>query len=124
MEKQKYACPSATNSEGASLFGIVGNDGKVKFLPHIVSLDAELIAAANNHTNPESKFRYTQTCAEGGCRQWTGEKCGVIDKVRDLGIQQLDEKMQHCPIINDCRWYAQDGPNACRICPLVVADMI
>jgi hypothetical protein len=124
MEKQKYACPSATNSEGALLFGIVGNDGLVKFLPHLVTVDAELMAAANNKTNPEAKFRYTQTCAEGGCRQWTGHQCGVIDKVLDLQSEVLNGKTQKCPIINDCRWYAQEGSRACKVCPLVVADMI
>ncbi|HLO44521.1 MAG TPA: hypothetical protein VK175_09320 [Leadbetterella sp.] len=124
MEKQKYACPSATNSEGASLFGIVGNDGLVKFLPHVVPLDAELISAANSHSNPEAKFRYTQTCAEGGCRQWTGHKCGVIDKVLGMETEHLNGKIQNCPILNDCRWYAQDGTKACKVCPLVVADMI
>lgn len=124
MEKQKYACPSATNSEGASLFGIVGNDGLVKFLPHVVPLDAGLISAGRNHNNPEARFRYTQTCAEGGCRQWTGEKCGVVDKVLRLESEALNSKVQNCPIMNDCRWYAQDGTKACKVCPLIVADMI
>lgn len=124
MEKQKYACPSATNSEGASLFGIVGNDGFVRFLPHVVPLDAELIKAGSNRGNPEARFRYTNTCAESGCRQWTGEKCGVVDKVLTLESQVQEVKAQNCPIMNDCRWYAQDGTRACKVCPLVIADMI
>ena len=124
MSRPKYACPSATNSEGASLFGIVGTDGLVKFLPHTVALNADLIAAGNNQGHPEAKFRYTQTCAEGGCRQWTGEKCGVTDRAFSLKPDQLIGKVEHCPIINDCRWYAQEGTKACEICPLIVADMI
>lgn len=124
MKKQKYACPSATNSEGASLFGIVGNDGVVKFLPHTVALDEELLSLGNSHSNPEAKFRYTQTCAEKGCKQWTGEKCGVIDKVFGMKLEAIGHQGLKCPIMNDCRWYAQEGPKACGVCPLVVADLI
>lgn len=124
MPKVKKSCPSATNSKGASLFGIVNAEGRVAFLPQTVPLTDDLIEAANNKGKPESKFRYTTKCVEKGCNQWTGNSCGVITHLKALEFSIIQSKINQCPIRQTCRWFFQEGESACKICPNIVADFL
>lgn len=124
MKKQHLACPSATNSSGASLFGVVNAKGVVTFLPQKVELTEELITLGNQNGPAESQFRYTSRCAESGCNQWTGTACGVIKKLKELDLSEFEQKVQRCPIKGECRWFHQEGLSACKICPLFVADFL
>ncbi len=124
MKKQQLACPSATNSSGASLFGVVNVHGVVSFLPEKVELTEELIELGNQSGSAESKFRYTSKCVESGCNQWTGSACGVIHQLKDLDLSEMEQKVQRCPIKQECRWFFQEGISACKICPLFVADFL
>lgn len=63
---------------------------------------------------------------EDRCEQWTGSRCGVIDmaiETQDAGIAPtLDRPLPRCSIRPRCRWFAQAGPRACAVCPLVITD--
>ncbi len=122
MKKHGLSCPSATNSSGASLFGIVNAEGRISFLPSTVELTPELIELAAEKDRPEAHFRYTSPCAESGCRQWTGSACSVIQRLREAELPDSLQAPQHCPIRTTCRWFAQEGKKACEICPVFTAD--
>src|SRR4051794_19922623 len=123
-------CPSSRCKEGAILLGIVLADGKVAFVKDRVVVDGPFVqnATAEGSRAPESRFRFGSPCAKGGCRQWTGSRCGVIDSVlEEARVQnyqrQSDTPLPECSIRNDCRWFDQTGADACAVCDLVVTEM-
>ncbi|GAA2788282.1 hypothetical protein GCM10010441_11670 [Kitasatospora paracochleata] len=119
-------CPSAPCAPGAGLLGVVSEPGRLAYLPVTVLVDrtfAERAATARL----EGHYRFTGPCAEGGCAQWTGEACGVIDRALDAPasgaecevrpVGALERPFPDCGIRGDCRWFAQRGAAACGVCP-------
>lgn len=119
------SCPSARAEPGALLIGIVGPDGMVQTVPTRLEIDARFIEKASAVGPPEARFRFGGRCVEGQCRQWTGNSCGVIERVL-TGMVEQDTKpvdtLPRCAIRGTCRWYAQRQETACRACVYVVTD--
>jgi hypothetical protein len=119
-------CPSARCEPGAILLGIVGADGVVGYVRPQIDVDEEFVATAHQGRSPEKRFRFASRCVEAKCMQWTGSRCGVIDKVLDR--QERGElpaaELPACTIRQECRWYAQSGSRACTVCPFVVTDTL
>ena len=108
------------------LLGIVGSNGIVGYVQPAVPVDREFVEEARRRGEPERRFRFAQPCLEGGCKQWTGSRCGVIDRVLDAkpGSDDvaLTAGLPECSIRPNCRWFAQVGASACAVCPLVITD--
>ena len=120
------ACPSAPCAPGTTLLGVVGADGRLQRLRTPMEVDADFVAAAQHGGAPEARMRFAGRCETSGCRQWTGTRCGVIERVLDrlseLGDPQAVDALPPCPIRATCRWFDQRGEPACRACSLVVTD--
>lgn len=130
-------CPSAPCQEGAILLGIVMPDGRVAYASNRPHVDADFVAAAtgDGQRTPERRFRFSSPCMAGGCRQWTGQRCGVIDRVLEaaaapeaparIDVDARDTaagELPACGIRDECRWFHQAGPEACAVCDLVITD--
>ena len=125
---EKILCPSGTCQEGAILIGIVMRDGRVAFSPEQITIDREFVEIAQAGRAPEKRFRFGNTCVKSGCRQWSDERCGVIDSLvaeppnTRLQNDEFDQLLPECSIRSQCRWFVQLGAKACEICPEVVTD--
>lgn len=75
-----FLCPSVRCEEGAILLGIVGKDGVVGYVSPLITIDGDFVRQAHKGCAPERRFRFSQPCIESGCQQWTGSRCGVIDR--------------------------------------------
>ncbi|WP_058043742.1 hypothetical protein [Streptomyces roseifaciens] len=124
-------CPSSTCHEGAVLIAVLGEDGRLGYLRPAMRVDEQFIEACAGHGDPESRFRFADTCAQGDCEHWSGRHCSLIGRLADArpeaapgpGDSDSDsdsETLPRCGIRAACRWFAQDGPRACGVCPLVV----
>jgi hypothetical protein len=81
MIEDAVLCPSSRCEEGATLLGVVQSDGRVGFASRRYEVTQEFVQIARAGRAPEKRFRFASTCAMKGCRQWTGERCGVIDTI-------------------------------------------
>jgi len=107
--------------------------GRLAYPPDPVVVDRALADRLRASGRPESRYRFTGPCTEGGCAQWTGWRCGAVDHVLDArpdpgrGPRHPETPAGGprpvCGIRADCRWYAQRGAAACRGCPTVFADV-
>ncbi|MCE3075117.1 hypothetical protein [Chryseobacterium gwangjuense] len=116
----KKMCPSYVGKVGAQLFGVVNKDGKVQFITPL-TVTEEFI---QQNDNLEQRFRFTGKCVEKGCAQWDNEesKCSLSKKVQNLETIKNTE-LSFCPIRSQCRWFSQDGKNACFSCNEVTRNM-
>ncbi len=119
-------CPSSTCTPGNSLIGIRGPDGRIKALRTPLPVTAEFAQEAARSGPPEARMRFASACQTSGCSQWTGTRCGVIDRVLhhlEAVPEVLRTDLQPCAIRATCRWFDQSGATACHGCDLVVTDL-
>lgn len=122
-------CPSSRCEEGATLLGVVQSDGRVGFASTRYEVTQEFVQIARAGRAPEKRFRFASTCAMKGCRQWTGERCGVIDTIMSDRASRADAAerdaapLPECSIRPQCRWFRQSGRAACAACPEVITDL-
>jgi hypothetical protein len=126
VTKRGRTCPSGRCEEGAVLLGIVGSNGVVGYVQPALPISDEFVEEARQRGEPERRFRFAQPCLEGGCTQWTENRCGVIDRVLSAkdasGDTTVTAGLPECSIRPSCRWFAQAGARACAVCPLVITD--
>ncbi len=119
-------CPSARCEDGAILLGIVGSDGRIAYVTPQVRIDASFVDKAHRGRLPERRFRFSSACIEDQCRHWTGVRCQVIDHalmVADEVVPAENQTAPKCSIRPDCRWFSQEGPEACQVCPFVITGV-
>jgi hypothetical protein len=107
------------------LLGIVGADGRVGYLTPTTTIDDDFVAVASHAGPPGQRFRFASPCVEAGCAQWTGSRCAVIDAaiaVDDREQSHTDAALPRCAIRPTCRWFAQSGSDACKVCPFVITE--
>lgn len=120
MDSSPKLCPSAPLYEGSKLLGIVNEAGEVNLLTEPLPLtQAFTDSATQSEVLPEARFRFVNKCVKSGCGHWDGHSCGVIQHTLRHNADRLQDTLPECGIRPQCRWYAQEGENACRICPLV-----
>lgn len=118
-------CPAHLCKPGSKLLGVRQNDGTTIILPNTLPIDDAFIEKVKQHPiTPERRFRFTNKCIEGGCEQWNGKGCNVADKVvQYLEIIEESVNLPYCSIRTSCRWHAQKGDNACKICPYILTEI-
>jgi hypothetical protein len=117
-----HTCPSSTGTAGNLLIGIVRPDGTVAPVRPALEVDAEFVERAGAAGRaPEERMRFAGPCAGSGCRQWLDERCGLVERLTsDASTDSPTGDPLPCPIRPTCRWWAQRGPAACRVCPTIV----
>lgn len=118
-------CPSAPCEEGALMIGRVGHSGRVIPIVPAIPITSAFVQEAGKHRAPEKRYRFSQPCREKKCNQWDGEKCLVPEQSAErlssitnlIGSSEIP-----CAIRPECRWYAQRGNHACRICSFVTTQ--
>jgi hypothetical protein len=116
------SCPSRACEPGVRLLGVMRPSGHLAYLQTAVLVDEAFVARARAEGSPERRFRFTGRCLEDACPQWTGDRCAVADEVVSSIPVAGPSRLPACPIRRTCRWFAQSGAAACRVCDQVVAD--
>jgi hypothetical protein len=122
-DTSKKMCPSYIGKVGAQLFGVVGKDGKVQFITPL-AVTEDFLKQNQGKNSLEQRFRFTGKCVEKGCTQWDKEesKCSLSRKVQNLDFHK-EKGLVFCPIRSQCRWFSQDGKEACFSCNEVTRNM-
>jgi hypothetical protein len=120
----RILCPSARCNKDAILLGVIQEDGHVQFIEKRTSIDNEFVKISKEGRAPERRFRFSDTCVEKKCAQWTGSQCGIIHEIIDaIGSDIHSNELPSCSIRSECRWFRQCGTSACHVCPYVITDL-
>lgn len=118
------ACPSANPEwDDAQLLGVVLGTAQAPetWFTGVRPVDPAMLAAAAP-ARPAEVFRFTARCREGACAQFAGGRCRVGAAVVDHLPPAEAQALPRCGIRADCRWWHEQGADACRRCPTVVTD--
>lgn len=120
--RRELLCPSAPPAKHSIVLGVVRPDGSVAYLRDRLPVDPALLTPTPDGRAPEQRLRFASPCQSAGCRQWVDGRCSVPERFSSVVAQEGHERRElpRCSIRADCRWFHQEGPSACRICPLVV----
>lgn len=117
---RRLLCPSADCAEGAILLGVVASDGRVAYLTPELRIDQDFVETASAGRRPDARFRFAAPCAQGLCGHWTGNRCGLVEEVVSSESAPRGAVLPRCSIRPRCRWFAEQGSEACRRCSLVI----
>jgi hypothetical protein len=124
-QKKLKSCPSSVAAEGSVLLGVFNKNGSLGYISNKTEVTGNLYEQVKKTKDPEKHFRFSNTCVESGCRQWSSGKCGVINNILHANEDlNLEAQLPNCSIRTSCRWYFQEGAQACTFCPYIVTNML
>ena len=117
-------CPSAQpEMTGVVAVGIVGGtpeEPRVRPLEHPMPVSPELLALTEP-VSPTEVFRFAAPCLCAGCGHFADSTCRFAAKVARM-LPRVSEGLPECDIRPRCRWFVQEGGEACLRCPQIVTD--
>jgi hypothetical protein len=116
------SCPSAQpDMEGARVFGVIGGTPeapRVAYLTGGATVDPTTLSTLGSIKATEV-FRFAARCEENRCVHYADHRCALARRI----VEQLDpvvDALPPCLVRTTCRWFAEQGGEACRRCPQVV----
>jgi hypothetical protein len=118
-------CPSATSiGPGARVFGVLTGsteDGfRVGYLTEALAATPELLAAVAP-AKPTEVFRAASPCAERACKHFDGANCRLARRIATM-LDPVVGALPRCGFRPFCRWFRQEGREACLRCPQVATE--
>jgi len=118
-------CPSAQPGlAGSMIIGVVEAHPKASRVSHLarpVTLSGQNLAALNDDPGATARFRFGAPCQEMACTNWTGSKCRVAQQLVRI-LPARGQALPRCSLRRVCRWFEQEGAEACMRCSQVVTD--
>jgi hypothetical protein len=103
----------------AEVFGVLTGSAaegfRVGYLTEALPATPELLAAAAP-AKPTEVFRAAATCMEWACKHWDGANCQLATRITAM-LDPVVSALPHCAIRARCRWFRQEGRDACLRCP-------
>jgi|RhiMethySRZTD1v2_1073278.scaffolds.fasta_scaffold256219_2 hypothetical protein len=117
-------CPSAQpGMKDPRLIGVVTHDEgepRIAYLNEQVPITEELLVQIGP-AQPSQVFRIAAHCEEKRCTHFNGQRCKLATRIVEV-LPAVVDALPHCLIRSSCRWYAQEGKEACFRCPQVVTE--
>jgi hypothetical protein len=107
--------------EDARVFGIIGGTPEAPRVAYL-KVDAvvePMVFQTLGPIKPTEVFRFAARCEERRCVHYDGHRCALARRI----VEQLDpvvDVLPPCLVRTTCRWFAEEGAEACRRCPQVV----
>ena len=117
MTAGRADCPSSGLTPSARLLGVVGDDGRVRYLGTPAEVPEALRARLAADEDTPRRLRFTAPCATSGCAQWQDGGCSIA-----RAVSAAPGPLPACGIRERCRWFGQEGPAACASCAWVRTD--
>jgi hypothetical protein len=120
----RQLCPSAQPDwDGSVTIGVIGGTAQEPRVTHFAKSRAVTVPllqlAAPVH--PTEVFRFAAPCLCEGCVHFGRDRCRLVERMVEL-LPPVAETPPPCPIRHDCRWWGQEGVQACLRCPQVVTS--
>lgn len=122
-ERKETLCPSVPHDWiGARVFAVVGGsvqEPEVSYLDEPMPVTQEIVDMTAP-VAPDEVFRMAGVCATGGCVHYASDtdRCTLAHRTVSMAPSVV-HMLPRCAIRRDCRWWAEQGAEACRRCPQV-----
>lgn len=114
-------CPSAQpGTKKSRVYGVMTGPAqarRVGYLTQTVEPTPQLLALSGA-AKPTELFRIAAPCAGSACQHFNGS-CTLVKRIV-AALPPVVNALPDCKIRSTCRWFAQEGGDACVRCPQVV----
>ncbi|CCE01689.1 hypothetical protein [Bradyrhizobium sp. STM 3809] len=124
LEFRPLDCPSAqAGARDARVYGVLTGSPAARRVGYLTETQpvSEKILALSGPARPTEVFRIAGTCEMSGCKHFKGNACTLAQRIVD-GLAPVVNSLPPCQIRPTCRWFHQEGRNACTRCPQVITD--
>ncbi len=122
--RKQIDCPSAqASADGARIYGMMTGAPearRVGYLTEVQPISEKLLGLAGS-AKPTQLFRIAAPCANGGCKHFKNSACTLAQRIVE-GLPAVVNALPACQIRSTCRWFRQEGREACVRCPQVMTD--
>lgn len=120
----RIQCPSSRpDMPDSAVFGVVlgsAEQPRVAYLNQTRPVTEDLLALAGP-VAPTEVFRFAAPCAGGACQHFDGTDCRLATRIVE-GLPSAVDQLPDCAIRDSCRWWLQEGAEACFRCPLIASE--
>lgn len=118
-------CPSSVGvvDGSAKVFGVVHDDGssqRTHYLSKPVLLTPDLLGLTEA-VSPDRILRVANACVEDACAHFDGNTCRLVNRIRQ-NLRPIVSELPKCGIRHSCRWWRQEGVEACKRCPQIIRE--
>lgn len=117
-------CPSARpEMPGSAVLGVVLGTVEqpcVAYLEQPQPVTEELLALSAP-ASPTQVFRFSAPCAGKACQHFDGSDCRLATRIVER-LPAVVDRLPECALRPACRWWLQEGEEACHRCPLVTTE--
>ena len=116
-------CPSAQPGPDGVVIGVVTGtpeQRRIGYLTEPQPVTQELLALSEPLA-PAQVFRIAAPCMGEGCKHFSGGDCSLVKRIV-AGLDPVVSGLPPCRIRPSCRWFRQEGGNACVRCPQVITS--
>jgi hypothetical protein len=124
LASQPIDCPSAqADVKGARIYGMLAGAPDARRVGYLTETQpvSEKLLALSGPAKPSELFRIAAPCAMGGCKHFKSNACTLAQRIIE-GLAPVVNALPPCQIRPTCRWFRQEGRNACLRCPQVITD--
>jgi hypothetical protein len=122
VEQIESRCPSApADASNAVVLGVVlgtAFEPRLTLLADPIAANSDILALAGEAL-PTEVFRFAAPCAAHRCRHFRNEKCQLAERIVAT-LPEVVSGLPSCRIRPTCRWWQQEGREACVRCPQIV----
>src|SRR5580704_14273256 len=114
-------CPSARPSDDGVVIGVVTgtvDKRRIGYLTVPQPVTDKILALAAP-VAPAQVFRMAAPCMGGGCKHFSRGDCNLVKRIV-ASFDAVVSSLPPCRIRPTCRWFRQEGRDACLRCPQVV----
>jgi hypothetical protein len=108
----------------ARVFGVLTGSNteelQVGYLTEALPATPQLLAAVAP-AKPTEVFRAAAPCVERGCQHFDGANCQLAARIIAM-LDPVVSALPRCAIRPVCRWFRQEGREACLRCPQVITE--
>ena len=118
-------CPSAQPEMSRSMvLGVMSgtvDEPMLSYLEEPLPVNDDLLAMAGP-VQPTEIFRFAADCEESACCHFDGSRCRLATRIVQI-LPAVVEALPACTIRPTCRWFQQEGREACFRCPQIVTQV-
>src|SRR5262245_57506881 len=117
-------CPSAqAGAKDARVYGVLTGTLDAPHVGYLTETQpvTDKVLAPGGPAEPTSVFRIAPRCETTRCKHFRGNECTLAQRIVE-GLAPVVNALPPCQIRPTCRWFHQEGRNACLRCPQVVTD--
>lgn len=118
-------CPSAqADAKTSRIYGVMTGpeeNRRVGYLTEALK-PTEALLALSGEAKPTQLFRIAAPCSKSGCQHFNGA-CTLAQRIV-ASLPEVVDALPECQIRETCRWFYQEGADACLRCPQVATDKV